>query len=71
MSFAKAGLDTDLIVRAIHIAAENNARTWSYVSAILRNCENKGIHTLQQFEAESRARKEKTACRRWDPRITN
>ena len=61
MSFAKAGLDTDLIVRAIHIAAENNARTWSYVSAILRNCENKGIHTLQQFEAESRARKEKTA----------
>ena len=61
MSYANSGMETDLIVRAIHLAAENNARTWSYASAILRNCENKGIRTLQQFEAESRERKEKKA----------
>ena len=59
MSYANSGMETDLIVRAIHLAAENNARTWNYASAILRNCESKGILTLQQFEAESRERKEK------------
>lgn len=61
MSYANSGMETDLIVRAIHLAAENNARTWSYASAILRNCESKGILTLQQFEAESRERKEMKA----------
>ena len=63
MSFIQAGLEPALVVRAIHLAAENNARTWSYAAAILRNCENKGIHTLQQFEAESRARKEKMSAK--------
>lgn len=57
MSFIQAGLEPALVVRAIHLAAENNARTWSYVSAILRNCENKGIKTLSAFEAENAARK--------------
>lgn len=57
MSFIQAGIDTDLVIRAIELAAENNARTWSYVSAILRNCENKGIKTLSAFEAENAARK--------------
>ena len=61
MSFIQAGLEPALVVRAIHLAAENNARTWSYAAAILRNCENKGIRTLRQFEAESRERKEKKA----------
>ena len=68
MSFIQAGLEPALVVRAIHLAAENNARTWSYAAAILRNCENKGIRTLRQFEAESRERKEKKAEqeeRRW------
>ena len=59
MSFIQAGLETDLVIRAIQLAAENNARTWSYVSAILRNCENKGITTLKAFEAESAAHKAK------------
>lgn len=59
MSFIQAGIETDLVIRAIQLAAENNARTWSYVSAILRNCENKGITTLKAFEAESAAHKAK------------
>ena len=57
MSFIQAGIETDLVIRAIELAAENNARTWSYVSAILRNCENKGITTLSAFEADSTAHK--------------
>ena len=57
MSFIQAGMETALVIRAIQLAAENNARTWSYVSAILRNCENKGITTLRAFEAESAAHK--------------
>lgn len=61
MSFIQAGIDTDLVIRAIELAAENNARTWSYVSAILRNCENKGITTLSAFEAESAAHKAQKA----------
>ena len=69
MSFIQAGIETDLVIRAIELAAENNARTWSYVSAILRNCENKGITTLSAFESESaahKASKRQTAQeRRW------
>ena len=61
MSFIQAGLETDLVIRAIELAAENNARTWSYVSAILRNCENKGITTLSAFEADSAAHKAQKA----------
>ena len=61
MSFIQAGIETDLVIRAIELAAENNARTWSYVSAILRNCENKGITTLSAFEAESAAHKAQKA----------
>lgn len=61
MSFIQAGIDTDLVIRAIELAAENNARTWSYVSAILRNCENKGITTLSAFEADSTAHKAQKA----------
>lgn len=57
MSFIQAGIETDLVIRAIELAAENNARTWSYVSAILRNCENRGITTLSAFEADSAAHK--------------
>ena len=61
MSFVHGGMETALVCRAIQISAENNARRWSYAAAILRNCENKGVLTLRQFEAESRERKEKTA----------
>ena len=65
MSFIQAGMETALVIRAIQLAAENNARTWSYVSAILRNCENKGIKTLGAFEADRRNRKDEhntSAC---------
>lgn len=61
MSFIQAGIEADLVIRAIELAAENNARTWSYVSAILRNCENKGITTLSAFEADSAAHKAQKA----------
>ena len=61
MSFIQAGIETDLVIRAIELAAENNARTWSYASAILRNCENKGITTLSAFEADSAAHKAQKA----------
>ena len=61
MSFIQAGIETDLVIRAIELAAENNARTWSYVSAILRNCENRGITTLSAFEADSTAHKAQKA----------
>lgn len=57
MSFIQAGIDTDLVIRAIELAAENNVRTWNYAAAILRNCENKGITTLSAFEADSTAHK--------------
>ena len=61
MSFIQAGLETDLVVRAIQLAAENNVRTWNYAAAILRNCENKGIKTLGAFEADSAAHKAQKA----------
>ena len=57
MSFIQAGIETDLVIRAIELAAENNARNWSYAAAILRKCENKGIKTLGAFIAESEAHK--------------
>ena len=58
MSFIQTGIETDLVVRAIQLAAENNVRTWNYAAAILRNCENKGIKTLGMFEADRRNRKD-------------
>ena len=32
-------------------AVSNNARNWNYTSAILKDCLNKNIKTIEQFEA--------------------
>lgn len=39
---AVAEYPPDWIVEAIHVAVENNARNWRYISAILRNWQEKG-----------------------------
>lgn len=54
LSFLDGGMESDLIARAIQIAAENNVRKWNYAAAILRDCQNKGIKTLSAFEAEKK-----------------
>ena len=40
----------DEITRAIRIAVENESRSWSYVSAILRRWRNKGVPSEQRSE---------------------
>lgn len=61
LGFIASGMETSLVCRAIQLAAENNVRKWTYASAILRDCENKGITTLHAFEAESAAHKAQKA----------
>lgn len=59
-AFIRDGLEPGLVVRAIQIAAENNVRKWSYVSAILRDCEQRGIWTLREFDVERRKRNDES-----------
>ncbi len=55
-AFLQGGLEAALVIRAIQIAAENNVRKWSYAAAILRDCEQRGIRTLREFDGERRRR---------------
>lgn len=48
--FLDHGLSTDLICRAIEDAAAHDARSWTYVSKILQQCEAQKIYTAEQFD---------------------
>ena len=43
------GIDERLILQLMKEAVENNARTWNYVNASIRNHANKGVTTLEQY----------------------
>ena len=54
----------EVICAAIEEAAANNARNWNYISAVLKNCHDKNIRTLDAFRMQSsehRARRAPTA----------
>lgn len=51
-------LSEDLVVYALKLAVENNARSWKYAETILRNWFNKNLRTLDQIEAENRKRED-------------
>jgi len=46
--FEEHGLD--LMKKAFEIAALNNKRNYNYISGILRNWKNKGIHSVEELE---------------------
>jgi len=62
--FKECGVEDDLICRAIDISIEAGVRNWNYARAIVDDCINKGILTLEQYnlhEANRRAKKNMTA----------
>ena len=48
----------DLICAAIEEAAQNGARSWKYVKAILARCEQTGIRDADAFRADRKSRAE-------------
>lgn len=48
----------DLICAAIEEAAQNGARSWKYVKAILARCEQTGIRDADTFRADRKSRAE-------------
>lgn len=50
-------LSDDVICKAIETAAANQARSWTYIRAILTDKESKGIDTLEKWEAAETERK--------------
>lgn len=48
----------DLICAAIEEAAQNGARSWKYVKAILARCEQTGIRDADTFRADQKSRAE-------------
>ncbi|MEK3976084.1 DnaD domain-containing protein [Psychrobacillus sp. FSL K6-1267] len=51
-------LSEELVVHALKLAVENNARSWKYAETILRNWYNKNLKTLTEIEAENKRREE-------------
>lgn len=45
----------EIILKAMGEAVDNNARTWKYVEAILKNWNNKNLKTIQSVEAHLKA----------------
>lgn len=52
-------LGNDLVIYAIEIAAENNARSWKYIEHTLMDWNDNNIKTLDQAKAYSQHRKRK------------
>lgn len=48
-SYLDDGLEEKLIIKSMEEAVNNNARRWNYVKAILDDCLNNNIHTLDQY----------------------
>jgi DnaD/phage-associated family protein len=46
------GIEPDLIIQAINIAIDNNARNWGYCKACIDKWLDKGIKTVEQYNAE-------------------
>lgn len=45
-------LSEELVLEAMKIATENNARNWKYVESILKNWHNKNLKTIADVEAD-------------------
>lgn len=44
-------MEEKLIIEAMKKAVSRNIRNWDYAAAILKDCLNKNIKTLEQYEA--------------------
>lgn len=49
----------ELVLQAVKIAVENNARNLKYIKSIIRNWHNKGYKTIEQVNAAEKQRKGK------------
>lgn len=49
----------ELVLQAVKIAVENNARNLKYIKSIIRNWHNKGYKTIDQVNAAEKQRKGK------------
>ena len=52
------GMEPDVVLKAISLAADNGKRNFSYIKAILTNWENDGVLTIAAVEERERAFKE-------------
>lgn len=51
-------LSEELVIYALKLSAENNARNWKYAETILRNWFNANLRTLAEVEAENKKRED-------------
>lgn len=51
-------LSEDLVIYALKLSVENNARNWKYAETILRNWFNANLRTLAEVEAENKKRED-------------
>ena len=59
-------LGSDVCLRAIDTALDNNARSWNYVKAVLQRCKDAGIKSLEDWDRNEAARMDRKAKRRKD-----
>lgn len=48
----------DLVLKAINIGIDNDAKKWSYIRSIMRNFRNWGLNSLESWERHETQRKE-------------
>lgn len=58
-AFEEFGDNADIVIKAIEIAVEQNARKIKYIEAILNDWYQQGIKTLEQVEAYTKIRESK------------
>ena len=62
-SFLDDGIMDELICHVVDLAVKANARSWNYISKVLRDCVQGGVKTVEQFklkQAEHTERKGQT-----------
>lgn len=56
--YLEDGLEAELIVECMKEAVSRNKRNWKYIEAILKDCRNNNITTVQQYQTKEREFKE-------------
>lgn len=56
--YLEDGLEAELIIECMKEAVSRNKRNWKYIEAILRDCRNNNITTVQQYQTKEKEFKE-------------
>ena len=60
-AYLEDGLEAELIIECLKEAVSHNGRNWKYINAILKDCRDNNVKTVQQYRAKEKEFRENKA----------